>query len=119
MYVGCVTGGGYIDGDGIWRVFHLLVRCVWPGVGPVIRVQHPPHTHPDPLHDGKAFITFRPIVRFTKFVASIFRDFFKTTGQNVTKHTSFERSFNLAPDDVVPAEFIITGVFGRNDFSPC
>jgi len=43
-------------------------------------------------------------VRFTKFVASIFRDFFKTTGQNVTKHTSFERSFNLAPDDVIPAE---------------
>jgi len=37
-------------------------------------------------------------------VASIFRDFFRITGQNVTKHTSFERSFNLAPDDVIPAE---------------
>jgi len=60
MYVGCVTGGGYIDGDGVWRVFHLLVRRVWPGVGPVIRVQHPPHTHPDPLHDGEAFHDFRP-----------------------------------------------------------
>ena len=43
-------------------------------------------------------------MRFTKFVASIFRDFFKSTGQNVTKHTSFERSFNLASDDVIPAE---------------
>jgi len=42
-------------------------------------------------------------VRFTKFVASIFRDFFKSTGQNVTKHTSFERSFNLASGDVIPA----------------
>ena len=44
------------------------------------------------------------IVRFTKFVASIFRDFIKSTGQNVTKHTSFERSFNLASEDAIPAE---------------
>jgi len=44
------------------------------------------------------------ILRFTKFVALIIRDFFKSTGQNVTKYTSFERIFNLAPHDAIPYE---------------
>jgi len=43
-------------------------------------------------------------VRFTKLLASIFRDFFKSTEQNVTKHTLFERILILAPDDAIPAE---------------
>ena len=43
-------------------------------------------------------------MRFTKFLALFFRDFFKITGQNVTKHTLFELIFNLAPDDAIPAE---------------
>ena len=46
------------------------------------------------------------IVRFTKFVASIFRDFFKSTGQNVTKHTSLEFFFNLASVDAVLSKTI-------------
>ena len=45
-----------------------------------------------------------PIVRFTMFVASIFRDFFKSTGQNKTKRTLFERIFNVASDDVISAD---------------
>jgi len=32
-------------------------------------------------------------------VASIFRDFFKSTGQNKTKRTLLERFFHLASDD--------------------
>ena len=38
---------------------------------------------------------FNPtILRFTKFVGLIFRDFPKSNGQNVTKHTLFERILN-------------------------
>jgi len=37
-------------------------------------------------------------------VASIFRDFFNSSGQNVTKHTMFGRFFNLTPDDAIPDE---------------
>jgi len=44
------------------------------------------------------------IVRFTKFVASIFRDFYKSTGQNKTKRTLLERVFNRASDDVISAD---------------
>jgi len=43
-------------------------------------------------------------VRFTKFVANSFRDLFKSTGQSVTKRTSFERISNLASYDAIPAE---------------
>ena len=43
-------------------------------------------------------------MRFTKFVAAMFLDFFKSTGQNVTKHALFERIINLAPEDAIPAE---------------
>jgi len=45
----------------------------------------------------------RTIVRFTNFVASIFRDFFKSIGQNKTERTLFERIFNVASDYVISA----------------
>jgi len=34
----------------------------------------------------------------------IFHDYFKSVGQNVRKHTLFERIFILAPNDAIPAE---------------
>jgi len=37
-------------------------------------------------------------------VALIFRDFYKSTGQNKTKRTLLERVFNLASDDVISAD---------------
>ena len=49
------------------------------------------------------FIADRTTVRFTKFGASIFRDFFKRTGQNKIKRTLFERIFNVASHDVISA----------------
>jgi len=56
------------------------------------------------MHNETNCPCLKCIVRFTMFVALSFRDFVTSTGQNVTTRTSFERIFNHAPKNDIPAE---------------
>ena len=87
---------------------HIFVSCALLNVHVASVQRHMPHGNVQVncvhiLHYLK--LTYPHfIVRFTKFVASIFRDFFKSTEHNVTKYTSFERSFNIDTENAIPAE---------------